>query len=336
MTWIGLDVGGANLKAADGLGWAQSIPFALWRDPHNLATELSAIIKAAPGASRIAVTMTGELCDCFVDKAHGIRHIVQAVETAAAGRDVRVYTTDGHLVDCREATERPLSVAASNWHALATFVDRFTNGRPAILLDVGSTTTDIIPLAGGVAARGRTDTERLIHCELVYTGVGRTPICSVVSSFQVAGSKCSIAAELFATTADAYVVLGEVAEVPDATWTADGRGLTVLRAKQRLARMVCADADELNEHDLRGIAEAVRHAQLQQIATAARGVASSMSRQPEVVIVGGAGEFIAKAVADSQFAGLCVVSISDELGIEVSRCAPAHAVAVIARENRGF
>ena len=45
MSWLGVDIGGANLKAADGRGWAQSVPFALWRDPQGLAEALAALVE---------------------------------------------------------------------------------------------------------------------------------------------------------------------------------------------------------------------------------------------------------------------------------------------------
>src|SRR3990172_4014916 len=103
MTWLGLDIGGANLKAADGRGWAHSVPFALWRDPDGLAGALSELAATAPGSERWAVTMTGELCDCFRTKADGVRHILAAVEMAAGPRDVVVYLVDGRLVSVDEA-----------------------------------------------------------------------------------------------------------------------------------------------------------------------------------------------------------------------------------------
>ena len=65
MTWLALDIGGANLKAVDGLGWARSVPFALWREPECLTSALDELVRAAPATGRFAVTMTGELCDSF-------------------------------------------------------------------------------------------------------------------------------------------------------------------------------------------------------------------------------------------------------------------------------
>src|SRR6476646_123211 len=98
MAWLGLDIGGANLKAADGRGWARSMPFPLWREPANLTVVLRELVAAAPGFERVAVTMTGELCDCFRTKAEGVLHILAAVEETIGKCELLVYLVDGRLV----------------------------------------------------------------------------------------------------------------------------------------------------------------------------------------------------------------------------------------------
>src|SRR4051812_15384879 len=189
MSWLGLDIGGANLKAADGQGWAMSTPFPLWRNPQGLPHALAAVIDAAPLSERLVVTMSGELCDCFCSKRDGVEHILSAVEQAARGRAVRVYLVGGRLVTIAEARKWPQLAAVSNWHALARFACRFVSGRTGLLIDVGSTTTDVVPIVDKkVAARGNNDTERLLNHELLYRGVGRTPVCAVVSSLPWCGA----------------------------------------------------------------------------------------------------------------------------------------------------
>ena len=216
MSWLGIDIGGANLKSADDRGWARSVPFPLWRKSEELAQELEHLITSGPTAERLAVTMTGELCDCFSSKSEGVQRILDSVQAVAAGRDVCVYCVDGRFVTVDEARKTPDLAAASNWHALASFACRFLPDRTGLLVDIGSTTTDIIPLVDGrVAAIGCNDTERLLAAELVYRGVGRTPICAVTNTLPWRGETCPIAAEVFATTADAYVLTGELDEEPE-------------------------------------------------------------------------------------------------------------------------
>src|SRR5262249_36556925 len=159
-------------------------------------------------------------------KAEGVTRILEAVEAAGGSRNIAVYLVDGRFANMTKAFEEPYLAAASNWHALARFASRITAGKPAMLIDIGSTTTDLVPIREGRPwTESRTDTERLATGELVYTGVSRTPICAVSHTLPWRGRQCSMASELFATTADAYVLLGDLQEQCDATWTADGRPL---------------------------------------------------------------------------------------------------------------
>jgi probable H4MPT-linked C1 transfer pathway protein len=333
MSWLGLDIGGANLKAADGRGWARTVPFALWRDPAGLADALAALVSQAPAADRLAVTMTGELCDSFRTKAEGVRHILAAVERAAAGRAVHVYLVDGRFAAVAAAREQPHLAAASNWHALARFACRYTEGRAALLVDIGSTTTDLVPLVDGwPATTALTDSERLVTGELVYMGVGRTPLCAVTRTLPWQGQQCPVAAELFATTADAYVLVGDLPEQPDALGTADGRPLTKEFARERMARMVCADATTFSNDDAQRAAQWVRQTQIAQLRAAIATVISTMPRPPEVWVTSGSGEFLARQLEGTTR----IVSLGAELGPDVSSAAAAHSVARLAAETAGI
>ncbi len=338
MTWLGLDIGGANLKAADGLGWARSVPFPLWREPSGLADALARLIEAAPAWQSLAVTMTGELCDCFRTKAEGVRHILAAVEQAAGGRKVFVYLVDGRLVAVERARETPRLAAASNWHALASFACRFIDGDAGLLVDVGSTTTDVVPLVDGTPRpAGLSDTDRLLAGELVYTGVGRTPVCAITRHLPWRGRECPVAAELFATAGDAYLILGELPEQTASDWTADGRPLTKEFARERLARMICADTTTFGDADAFQAAAAVRDAQAGQVRDAIQQVLGRLHRSPEGAILSGTGEFLARDVVREILAHeKQVVSLSGQLGQKVSEAAAAHALAVLARESSIF
>lgn len=336
MTWLGLDIGGANLKAADGRGWARCVPFPLWRDPGGLTAALAALLADAPPAERLAVTMTGELCDCFRTKAEGVRQILAAAHEAASDRIVRVYLLDGRFVSLALGHELPHLAAASNWHALARFACRFIDGCAGLLIDIGSTTADIVPLADGhPCLRGLGDTDRLIAGELVYTGVGRTPACAITRWLPWRGQRCPVAAELFATTGDAYVVLGELPEELDATWTADGRPLTREFARERLARTICGDATTFSDEDALRAAEYVRDVQAAQLRDALGRVIASMTSRPECVVISGAGEFLARRLAAELSPATRIVSLAERLGSTVSTAGPAHALAVMAREAAG-
>jgi probable H4MPT-linked C1 transfer pathway protein len=332
--WLALDIGGANLKAADGRGYAASKPFPLWAKPELLAYELRAMIAEAPETDHLAVTMTGELADCFESKTAGVQFILKAVEEASDRRHTRVYLANGKLVAPAVARREPLSAAASNWRALAEFAVRYAADQPTLLIDVGSTTTDIIPLvAGRVAATGANDTQRLLSGELVYAGVVRTPVCALAEIVPYRNLNCPIARELFATTRDVYLILGDLREHEDDTNTADNRPATKVAARARLARMICAEGDDFNHRDAALISQTVAQKQFDLTKAAVLKVAAAMPQRPTQVLLAGEGEFLARRVVKQTFPEMKLLSMARSLGARVSRCAPAHALAVLARES---
>jgi (4-(4-[2-(gamma-L-glutamylamino)ethyl]phenoxymethyl)furan-2-yl)methanamine synthase len=334
MDWLAFDIGGANLKAADGCGFALQHAFPLWRDPQRLAAELRTMIAESPPADRLAVTMTGELADCFESKLEGVKAILQSVHEAADGRHTRIYLTDGRLVAPTVVHRDPLAAAASNWHALATFVTRFAPEGNALLIDIGSTTTDIVPIHDGrILAVGRDDLQRLISGELVYAGVSRTPLCGLISTSPYREQLCPVMQEVFATTKDAYLILGELGENTTDQETADHRPATRRAARLRMCRMVGADESQFNMRDAVRMAQHVQEAQLQRYAEAVRQVVARQDSVPDIVILSGEGEFLGRKLLSLLGWEPDVVSMGQRLGPHASRAAPAHALAVLARES---
>jgi probable H4MPT-linked C1 transfer pathway protein len=334
--FIGLDIGGANLKLSDGERHSLSQPFPLWRMPENLASVVGGLLREFDRPASLAVTMTGELADCFSTKAAGVRHILQAVEDAAPDVPIDVWTTGGEFVSPGDARDLVPLVAAANWHALATWTARSIPQGCAVLVDIGSTTTDIIPLCDGIPVpEGRTDVERLQSQELVYTGVRRTPICSVVSEVPFRGSPCPIAAEVFATMLDVHLLLGSIPEDESDANTANGRPATVECARDRLARMLCADSTEIDVDELRLVAAAVAAAQQSRVEHALELVRSRLSGPCELLITAGEGAFLLDQIAGSsaEWASIPRLKLSDTLGPIHSQSACAYALARLVRER---
>jgi probable H4MPT-linked C1 transfer pathway protein len=272
--------------------------------------------------------MTGELCDCYESKRQGVEAILDAVESAAPGATVQVWRNDGRFVNMATARQTPLQVAAANWLALATFAGRYASNGQALLLDIGSTTTDIVPLRHGKPIpRGRTDPERLRCRELLYTGVRRTPLCAILGP--------EAAAELFATTLDVYLVLDSIPEDASDCQTADARPATKAAARARLARMLCADLETSTEQDRHGLAIRSMQKQVFQIAASIDSVVQHLPELPRHLIVSGCGEFLVRPILEVQqaVASLRVVPLRALLGPEISQAACAHALAVLAAEQ---
>ena len=332
---VGLDIGGANLKAADCAGLAVTRPFAIWKTPERLSTEVERLLGSFAKPEAIALTMTAELADCFRTKREGVEAVLDAVERAAGSIPVLVWQTTGRFVAPREAREAPLLTAAANWYALATFAGRLASRGPSLLIDVGTTTTDLIPLADGVPIPvGHTDSERLQSGELVYTGIRRTPLCALVPSVLFRSHDCPLAAELFATTLDVYLALGMVPEDPADTETANGRPATIAAAHDRLARSICCDATEFSADDMRVMAQSAAAAQRRQIARGILAVIASQQAVPSRLLISGSGSFLAEqTVAEiPALAAAEQIRLADEFGPAIAEAACAFALARLAAE----
>lgn len=332
MTAAGIDIGGANLKGVREDGLVATRAFALWREPGGLATALRELLAALEPFDRLAVTMTGELCDCYSSKEEGVLHILAAVEEATAIAP-QFWLLDEGLSDLEKARAEPLQAAAANWQALAAWAAGLEGNENSLLIDIGSTTTDIIRLEGGKpSAGGRTDTERLQLGELVYTGVRRTPVCALLEEADLGGQACPLAAEHFATSLDAWLLLEELAEDPGCLSTADGRPATRSMAQDRLARMLCLDPQELSREEALSLARQIALAQENKISRAI-GRLIEKSR-PAGAFISGEGEFLAlRALQSLGLDDSLITPMSRSCKAAGSEAACAFALARLAAES---
>ncbi len=331
---IALDIGGANLKAADGLGWTASVSFPLWKRWRELPESLRTLV-ADRQPEKLVATMTGEICDCYPSRAAGVAHItkslVAASDAVGCAEPPGIYLVDGRIVPAGDASNLWQLASASNWHALARLAASLVPDSRGLLLDIGSTTTDIIPLASGSPAPlALDDPGRMRSGELVYTGVERTAVAAIVRRLPHRGVWRPVASELFAESRDAWLTLGELPENPAATDTADGSPATRDAARIRLARMMLLDPEPFDDRDATSAAEWIASRQAAQVGRALRRVARAVGWRPEVIVVSGHGAGLPlRAVAASGW-NLPVIRLADSFGPEVARAAPAYALAMLA------
>ncbi len=338
MEWIGLDIGGANIKLADSQGRAVSRPFALWNNPAGLTAELAELLSSLEPGRPLAVTMTGELADCFVDKTEGVLHICESVARAAPNRSLRFYSNAGRWLKvdelCRNQEDLVTTVAAANWHALARYAARFGSGTFQLHIDIGSTTTDIIPIRDGFPPGTElTDTERLTRGELVYAGVRRTPISSLVSELPWRGLRVPVAREYFASTLDAFLLLGDLPVNVEDRETADGQPATIEFARARMARMICACPAECSTEDVLPMAGKVVSELRQLIMQALEKVLATAGSNPGTILLSGEGSFLGRQVAEQVRLAANLLPLDDVLSPPEAAVAPAVAVAVLASEE---
>jgi probable H4MPT-linked C1 transfer pathway protein len=335
---LGWDIGGVNTKvvrveprenAAPAL-LAASVPFEIQRAPGALGSTLTAAADRVGRTERgvHAVTMTAELSQAFRTKREGVATVLDALAAAFPSDDVRVYTTEGEFIRPTAARARPWDVGASNWVATATLVSRFLP--EALLVDIGTTSTDIIPIVDArVAARGRTDPTRLLTGELVYTGAVRTPVEALVREVPLWDGCALVSAEGFATVGDAHLWLGALSPSQYTAPTADGRPPSREHAGERLARVVCGDREMLEDAAIDRIARAITEAQLDAVAAGIRRVRASCPAATTAVVTG-VGAFIAAAAARRE--RLEPVPLARWLG-PAAEVAPAAAVGWLLAEE---
>jgi probable H4MPT-linked C1 transfer pathway protein len=319
----------------------------MWQEAHQLALHLAKLIDEAPSFEGVAVTMTGELADCFATRAEGVAVILEQITSILPAPMVRVYCVDGRWRSPSQAAREPWLAAASNWHALAQWACRWLHQPLGVVIDVGSTTIDIIPIdSQGVATRSTTDSERLRKRELLYTGIERSNLAGVIRTAPLFGGRCPVMNERFATTRDVYLWLGQLPCDPDDCDTADGRPADRCSARYRLARVVGEDGSTLADPDISAIAQCVFQRQSLALAKAIHQVSRRLDRRKasaeglaKTAVLCGHGEFLAQAAlqtlpqsisAASPFAD--TMSLGGILGPDLSRSAPAYAVAALAAD----
>jgi probable H4MPT-linked C1 transfer pathway protein len=244
--------------------------------------------------------MTAELSDAYQTKREGVNHILTCAAEAFAGVPVFVLDVDATLRPIDSAKAEPLRVAAANWAATGRLVSQLI--KTCVIIDVGSTSTSIIPVVDGrVSAAGKTDLEKLVNGELVYTGSLRTNVAATVQSVPLRNGTARVSSELFAQSSDVHLVLGNITEEEYTTETADGRGKTRREALARLARVVCADIEMLTEQEIVQIARYVHSRQVEQVVDGLSQVYSRTKKltaeKIPLVVTGIGKDFIAKTAA---------------------------------------
>ncbi len=334
---IGWDIGGAHLKAARvSHGRVEAVVQAatpLWLGLGSLETALDALRAELGPADRHAVTMTGELCDAFPSRREGVAGLAAIAADHLAPAAPSLYAGRAGFVELGEAGAHAADIASANWHASAALVG--LKLRDALFIDIGSTTTDIIPVAAGeVAAIGYSDAERLASGELIYTGMTRSFVMALASQAPFRGAWTPLMNEYFANSADVHRVLHRLPDGADKMATADGREKSLEASRSRLARMIGREGDEGAPSEWDGLAAWFAEAQIRQIADAA---SLRLSRNDVAVaapvVAAGVGESLAAEVA-RRLRRPCI-GFSSLIGApaEASHCAPAVAVAWLGAER---
>lgn len=339
---IGWDLGGAHLKAVrlDASGrivGAVQRPCPLWRGLDHLKLAISEVLAVLGNTRRHAVTMTGELADIFPNRNEGVAQLVDTMVQSLPEAELLIFAGIRGLVLPENSREYAVDIASTNWLASAQFAA--SHCPEGIFIDMGSTTTDLIPLQNGKASPvGLTDAARLATEELVYTGVVRTPLMAVTARVPFAGQWQRIAAEYFSTTADIHRLTGHLDPAHDMADTADGAGKSLEESARRLARMVGRDFEEASMSAWIDLAQFFADAQMNQLQEAVERIQSRTSLYRKSPLIGaGAGRFMVNKLAqrlDREYIDFASLMDGDSASSEwAAVCAPAFSVAYLGAQQ---
>jgi probable H4MPT-linked C1 transfer pathway protein len=337
----GWDIGGAHVKVArcDNNGehfQIIQVPCPLWQGIEFLAQAIEAIFHQLDNQNDLtAITMTGELVDLFTDRQSGVTQILNCVANYINPDKIHVYAAQARWLNIEQATQQWQMVASRNWQASASLTASYQHN--AIFVDIGSTTSDIIAIIDGKETpNGISDFERQTTRELLYTGAIRTPLIALCQTAPFNGNEISLAAELFATTGDCWVLLKQLHPDSIQDTSADGKSWQTHYCANRIARMLGSDSNQAELAQWRQLAQWFAQQQCHLIINAILHVISSHKSLPaDAPIIGaGMGRFISKLCAhqlDRPYQDLHeLIAIPHS---EASDHAPAVAVALLALQQ---
>ncbi|MGB7968911.1 MAG: hydantoinase/oxoprolinase family protein [Methanobacterium sp.] len=333
MKIAGFDIGGANTDVAvvdfDESGniigvETDFVYLPMWMKNDELSDALIKLLgNDIDEIDGVGVSMTAELVDAYKTKKDGV---IDISNKSADSFNVPVgFVGLEGIMELSQVVDNPMMVAAANWIATAPLAAKMDQN--CILIDIGSTTTDIIPIKNGEeCALGRSDLERLKTGELVYSGTLRTNVVALTDKLPLDGAMLRIASELFAVTADIQMILGNITEEEYSCDTMDGSGKSVEDCMRRLSRVVCGDMDVLNQHNIMTMAMYIYSEQVSKISKALLEV--SNRNNISKVITTGLGMDILGAKACEQ-AGLEYTGMDKILKKEDCVVAPAVGTAIL-------
>lgn len=337
MKIAGFDIGGANTDLAvvdfDSKGNIKGIKtdfkyFPMWLKKDELGNALLDLIgDDLDDLDAVGICMTAELVDAYKTKKEGVMDIA-AKSKESFSVSVGFIGLNG-VLNFEEVTESPDEVAAANWVATAKIASKIDEN--CIMIDTGSTTTDIIPIKeGSECAKGRSDLERLKTGELIYSGTLRTNVAAIVDKMPLDGEIVRVSSELFAITADIHRILGNIEEDDYSCDTPDGAGKSKKDSMRRIARVICGDLDMLSQSDITDIAEYIYRKQVQKVVEALLEV-SKREDLSTVVTTGLGMDIIGTKAAEA--AGLKSIGMDKLLKKEECVVAPAIGTALMIEQH---
>ena len=295
-SWIALDIGGANIKVAHGSGVGRTDPSEVWERPDELSLAVAGAVATLPSWNQAAVTMTAEPLRLLSDQG---RRCERRAGRGGCGWCPGVRSSCGESTAGFTASPRSAgSPDARRGGQLAGTGDRRRAIDTAFHGNLDRHRHDhdrphparLRQRGGPRTKRYRAAPERRSWCT---RECGERPCVRSRPELPVRGVPTGLAAEMFPSTLDVYLMLGDLEPDPADLSTADGRPATREAARDRLARMVGTDREGLSADDAFQFARAADRCLMARLERAAERACRQTIGQPEAAVIAGSGDFLA-------------------------------------------
>jgi len=325
MKIIGWDIGGAHIKAAKidfkkQTSRTKQIYSPIWKNLNYLKKSIKLIKKKLGKTNYHAITMTAELSDIFPDRKNGVKHIVNLSSKILGEKNIFFYSKKNFLKK-KTAIKKTFELNSMNWHATASFISNFFPN--CILVDIGSTTTDIIPIKNKeIISKGTNDYQRLKSSELIYLGVLRTPI-------QAVEKKKNLINENFANLSDVYRVLNKIPRTVDLLPTLDNKTKNKHDSARRIARIFGKDYKKNHFLKWKRTACQIEDEHLKILKRVVNKIEKKNFLKKVPIIGAGIGEFLVKRIYNKKKYFSFYSKINHIKKIKAINCESAISVALI-------
>ena len=285
-------------------------------------------------------TMSGEMVDCFPNRKDGIKNILKILKKIF-GPKIKFYSQESLLIKA-SSIHNWQSIASANWHATASFIS--SHIKEGILIDVGSTTTDIIPIKNNMPLTdvNTSDAKRLQKGELVYLGVTRTPVSSIKPFLSFRNRSYNVMRESFANTADVFRITGEISNKIDLYPTCDKKKKSTPASERRLARVIGMDREDASSEEWKTFANNIKKAIIEELHQNICKIKKKLNLCAQTpLIVTGSGAFLAKQLSMEKNYSIFKfhelvqkkIELHNSQIEEINICAPAVSLALIAKNK---
>jgi len=325
MKIIGWDIGGAHIKAAKinfkkKTSKTEQIYSPIWKNINNLKNSIKSIKKKLGKTNYHAITMTAELSDIFPNRENGVKYIIKLSSKILGEKNIFFYSKKNFLKK-KSAIKKTFELNSMNWHATASFISNFFPN--CILVDIGSTTTDITPIKKNeIISNGTSDYQRLKSNELIYLGVLRTPI-------QAVEKKRNLINENFANLGDVYRVLNKIPNTLDLLPTLDNKTKNKHDSARRIARIFGKDYKKNHFLKWKKTAYQIEEKHLKILKEVIKKIEKKNFLKKVPIIGAGIGEFLVKKIYNKKEYFSFYSKINYIKKIKVINCESAISVALV-------